>query len=219
MHITIFSEVTIDGKLTIEKDTSSKLLFDYLGMEDIEYVHAYRNMVDGILVGMNTVRRDNPSLTCRYGKERKNPLRIIPTCSFDIPKDAVVLTDEFPTVFVTTEGHADAIASVEARPNKHCLICGRDSIDFKQMVQALEEEYQVHSLMVEGGGEVNWSFLSQDLIDRIILLQLPFIAGGRDNISVVGGEGSKGISDLKHFKLVDYKAHEKCFVMQFERKK
>ncbi|WP_256989975.1 dihydrofolate reductase family protein, partial [Paenibacillus sp. VTT E-133280] len=80
---TIFSQISIDGKLTMGAGNSSKELFSLFSNEDMEFIHLFRGNVQGIMVGKNTILTDNPFLTNRY-EENKNPIRIIPTTTFQI---------------------------------------------------------------------------------------------------------------------------------------
>ena len=161
---------------------------------------------------------DNPSLTCRYGSHPKNPIRIIFTNSLNIPKDAVVLTDNNKTIFVTTEANRDRAKSIMERNNKECLFCGKNGkVDVVKAIEELESKYNIHSIMVEGGGEINWSLLEKNIVNHIILMQLPIIAGGRDNISLVQGEGFKSLEQVSKFNLVNIEQREKCIILEYKR--
>ncbi len=98
----IVSEVTIDGKLTLRKGVSSKEIMKFMDEEATRYLHQLRAKVDGIMVGAETIRTDNPFLTVRYA-EGKNPTRIVPTSMADIPEDANILEKHAPTIIVTSE--------------------------------------------------------------------------------------------------------------------
>lgn len=106
MKTTIFSQISIDGKLTMGAGNSSKELFSLFSSEDMEFIHLFRGKVQGIMVGKNTILTDNPFLTNRY-EENKNPIRIIPTTTLDIPLDCNVLSDQGKTIIVTTEKGRD----------------------------------------------------------------------------------------------------------------
>ena len=90
MKIELVSEVSIDGKITFGMGKSSKDLFNLMTEDDLKYIHSIRSKVDGILVGMNTIRNDNSSLTCRYVKG-KNPIRLIPSNSLELRDDFNIL--------------------------------------------------------------------------------------------------------------------------------
>lgn len=201
MKTTIFSQISIDGKLTMGAGNSSKELFSLFSNEDMEFIHLFRGNVQGIMVGKNTILTDNPFLTNRY-EENKNPIRIIPTTTLDIPLDCNVLSDQGKTIIVTTEKGRDEEKIKQIRERgKECLICGEDKVDFVELERQLEKNYGITSLMVEGGGFLNWHIFNQDIVDEIILMQLPIIIGGSTNITLVDGDGYQQLSFAKSSKL------------------
>ncbi|MEW9698943.1 RibD family protein [Paenibacillus sp. SI8] len=217
MKITIFSQISIDGKLTFGQGASSKELFSLFNATDIEFIHKFRGQVDGIMVGKNTIHTDNPFLTNRY-EENKNPVRIIPTSTLDIPLDSNVLTDNGRTIIVTTEQGADPekIKVIRDR-GKECLICGTDKVDFLELGMQLEQRFGIRSLMVEGGGFLNWHAFDQDVVDEIILMQLPIIIGGATNITLVDGEGFPDLSFTKKYKVIEVLPKENYTLMRYSK--
>lgn len=102
-YIIIVSEVTIDGKLTLYRGASSKELMSLMTEEVYKYLHSIRAQVDAIMVGCETVRTDDPSLTVRY-VEGKNPIRVIPCSTANVPLNANIFSKDAPTIIVTTKG-------------------------------------------------------------------------------------------------------------------
>jgi riboflavin-specific deaminase-like protein len=180
---------------------SSKDLFSLLSGEDIKYIHKFRGSMDAIMVGRKTIEADNPFLTNRY-EEHKNPVRIVPTCSMNIPLDSNIFIDSNRTIIVTSEHYATA-EKVEAikKKNKDCIVCGKEAVDFKALFNKLESNYSIHNIMVEGGGQLNWNLIKDGLVDEIILMQLPIIIGGASNITLVDGDGYTELSELKKYEL------------------
>ncbi|WP_019914105.1 dihydrofolate reductase family protein [Paenibacillus sp. HW567] len=217
MKTTIFSQISIDGKLTMGAGNSSKELFSLFSSEDIEFIHLFRGNVQGIMVGKNTILTDNPFLTNRY-EENKNPIRIIPTTTLNIPLDSNVLSDEGQTIIVTTEKGRDEgkIKQIRER-GKECLICGEDKVDFVELERQLEDNYGITSLMVEGGGFLNWHIFNQDIVDEIILMQLPIIIGGASNITLVDGDGYQQLCFTKKFKLVEIQPKDNYTLMRYNK--
>ncbi|MFD2409842.1 dihydrofolate reductase family protein [Paenibacillus tritici] len=217
MKTTIFSQISIDGKLTMGAGNSSKELFSLFSSEDMEFIHLFRGNVQGIMVGKNTILTDNPFLTNRY-EENKNPIRIIPTTTLDIPMDCNVLSDQGKTIIVTTEKgrDEDKIKQIRER-GKECLICGKDTVDFVELERQLEENYGITSLMVEGGGFLNWHIFNQDIVDEIILMQLPIIIGGSTNITLVDGDGYQQLSFAKKFKVVEIQPNDNYTLMRYKK--
>ncbi|PZD96496.1 riboflavin biosynthesis protein RibD [Paenibacillus sambharensis] len=217
MKTTIFSQVSIDGKLTLGAGNSSKELFSLFSSQDIEFIHLFRGKVQGIMVGKNTILTDNPFLTNRY-EENKNPIRIIPTATLDIPLDCNVLSDTGRTIVVTTEKgrDEDKISQIRAM-GKDCIICGDEKVDFVKLERLLEENYGITDLMVEGGGFLNWHMVNQDRVDEIILMQLPIIIGGASNITLVDGDGYQELSFAKKFKVVDIQPKDNYTLMRYKK--
>ena len=96
-HVLMMSEITADGKLTLKKGASSKILMKYMAPETEILLHETRADYDAIMVGANTIKIDNSFLTVRL-VPGKSPLRVIPNSMADIPPDANVLKKDAPTV-------------------------------------------------------------------------------------------------------------------------
>lgn len=194
----ILSEVTVDGKLTLSKGVSSKEIMKFMDEEANRYLHETRAKVDGIMVGAETIRTDNPYLTVRYVKG-KNPTRIIPTASANIPLDANVLKSDAPTIIITTQKAPSE--KVEALSEKVEVVkIGEDNVDLIKMMDFLYSR-GIHTLMVEGGSTLNWNLLNLGLVDEIRIIHMPFIVGGTDTPTLVGGEGFKTLEDVIKLKL------------------
>lgn len=214
MKIILNAAISIDGKIaTVNGDTkiSSTL--------DLKRVHGLRREVGVILVGISTVINDDPLLTIRYGMNKKgikNPIRIIIDSKARIPlhskivktanqiETRVVVTSKAPSknlkklkekgikIIVLDQGaEEDRVDRVEDNGEK---------VDLKKLFDQLEKE-GVSNVLVEGGGEINWSIIKNNLFDEIIITISPLIIGGKKAISLVGGEGYKTINESLKIKL------------------
>ncbi|MEO2068238.1 MAG: 2,5-diamino-6-(ribosylamino)-4(3H)-pyrimidinone 5'-phosphate reductase [Desulfurobacteriaceae bacterium] len=199
-YVLIVSEVTIDGKLTLAKGISSKEIMKLMDDEANKYLHSVRAECDGIMVGANTVRIDNPNLTVRY-VEGENPTRIIPSSTADIPLDANILNTEVaPTIIaVSRKAPVEKVKKIEEKGAK-VLFAGEERVDFKELLSKLYE-IGIKKLMVEGGSKVNWELIKNDLVDEIRLIHLPVVVGGDDVPSLTSGEGFKTLEAVKKFKI------------------
>jgi 5-amino-6-(5-phosphoribosylamino)uracil reductase len=199
-YVMIVSEVTIDGKLTLAKGVSSKEIMKLMDEEANKYLHRIRAECDGIMVGANTVRIDNPNLTVRY-VEGKNPVRIIPASTADIPLDSNVLnTKVAPTVVVVSErAPEEKIKAIEEKGAK-VIVAGKEKVDFVELFEKLFD-MGIKKLMVEGGSKINWELIKNDLVDEIRLIHLPVVVGGNDVPSLMSGEGFKTLDAVKKFKI------------------
>jgi len=185
-HVLMMSEITADGKLTLRKGASSKILMKYMAHETEILLHETRAAYDAIMVGANTIRIDNSFLTVRL-VPGKNPLRVIPCSMADIPLDANVLGPDAPSVIAVCEqAPADRVAAIKSK-GVHVAVAGKQHVELPLLLKVLKEKFQVSKLMIEGGPTLNWHMLHHQLVDEIRLIHLPFIVGGSDTPSLVGG--------------------------------
>jgi 5-amino-6-(5-phosphoribosylamino)uracil reductase/2,5-diamino-6-(ribosylamino)-4(3H)-pyrimidinone 5'-phosphate reductase len=176
IEITTLSELTIDGKLALHRTSSSKELFDYSTDELKAWFHGQRALCDAIMVGANTVRVDDPSLTVRYAPGR-SPLRVIPSSDGLLPLCSALLNDGYPTLVATgTVAHPTTVAALAAKPNVEVICCGDTEVDLVALMQVLAGR-GVRTLIVEGGSTLLSSLFGQDLVSRIIIKHIPIISG------------------------------------------
>jgi 2,5-diamino-6-(ribosylamino)-4(3H)-pyrimidinone 5'-phosphate reductase len=182
----MMSEITADGKLTLKKGASSKILMKYMSHETELLLHNTRAEYDAIMVGANTIRIDNSYLTVRY-VQGKSPLRVIPCSMADIPLDANVLGKDAPTAIAVCEAAPkDRIEAIKEK-GASVIIAGKSHVELPLLMTILKEKFGVNKLMIEGGPTLNWHMLHDRLVDEIRLIHLPFIVGGADTPSLVGG--------------------------------
>ncbi|WP_286878743.1 dihydrofolate reductase family protein, partial [Methanoculleus sp. UBA413] len=182
-HVLMMSEITVDGKLTLRRGASSKILMKYMAPETEILLHQTRAECDAIMVGANTIRIDNSFLTVRL-VEGKSPLRVIPSNRADIPPDANVLGPDARTVIAVSEAApAEKIAWLR-ESGADVVVAGKSQVDLPELMRVLKSDYGVSRMMIEGGPTLNWSMLNHRLVDEIRLIHLPFIVGGADTPSL-----------------------------------
>ena len=205
VQVTTLSELTIDGKLSLGPNASSKGLFEFYGDDLRAWFHAQRAGNDAIMVGAGTVRADDPELTVRYAPGR-NPLRVVPCSSGRLPLQSRLLNDGEPTLVAVSESaRAEDLRLLRAKPNVEVVVCGRERVDLHRLVNILASR-NVVGLIVEGGSHLLHSLFEAQLVDRIIIKHIPVIAGNPLAPSYLApGEGSRAL-DLSRWWLAD------CFV-------
>ena len=193
-YITLISEMTVDGKLTLKRGLSSKIIMGLMDMESQRFLHKKRTEFDAIMVGSNTIKIDNSILTNRL-TEGKSPIRIIPCSDASISPDSNVLNHDAPTIIVVSEkanaGKVDAIKGTGAE----VLVCGESQVDLEILMARLWEK-GIRRLMVEGGPTLIWLLINKHLIDHVVLIQIPYIIGGDTTPSLVGGPGVDSIDQV-----------------------
>lgn len=184
---TLKAAITLDGKIATVKG-QSKWITGELARAD---VHRLRNTHDAVLVGVNTVIKDDPWLTSRLPGAR-DPIRIVLDSKLRTPATARLLPrGKGPrTIIATTEDAPEAKANAlvkagaevwrfAARANGH--------VPLDRLASELGEA-NLTSVLVEGGGEVHASFLQIGMADEVIIYIAPKAVGGPAP-SWVGGKG------------------------------
>ena len=69
--------------------------------------------------------------------------------------------------------------------------------------------------MLEGGGELNWSLLDAGLVNEVILMQLPILVGGRDNVTLVDGVGYRELTLAKRCTLKKHEQHKNYLLLKY----
>ncbi|HJK55496.1 MAG TPA: dihydrofolate reductase family protein [Methanocorpusculum sp.] len=186
-HVLMISEITADGKLTLKRGASSKILMKHMSHEAEILLHETRAAYDAIMVGSSTIKIDNSFLTVRM-VPGKSPLRVIPSSMADLPLDANVLdTSTVPTVVaVSAAAPKDRVAALQEK-GVSVVVAGKEKVDLPLLMDILYREFSVRKLIIEGGPTLNWHMLHHHLVDEIRLIHLPFIVGGNDTPSLVGG--------------------------------
>lgn len=195
-HVLMISEITTDGKLTLGKGVSSKILMKYMSHEAEVMLHQTRAEYDAIMVGSNTIKIDNSNLTVRLA-EGKSPLRVIPNAAADLSPDSNVFNvQNAPTVLAVTKKAPEERLILFREKGVSVVFAGEEKIDFPLLMDILVREFGVKSLIIEGGPTLNWFMLHHRLVDEIRLIHMPFIVGGADTPSLVGGEHLGSENDM-----------------------
>lgn len=154
-----------------------------------------RDIYDGIMVGINTVKEDNPFLTARVEGGR-NPVRIVLDSTLDIDLNANVITDKTAkTVIATTDRAKKAKIAALEKMGIQILIVDKDEYDHVDIVKLMDilGQQNICSILVEGGSSIHGSLVKNRLVDKVYFFIAPKIVGGKNAKSPVMGEG---ISDL-----------------------
>lgn len=191
--------MTVDGKIATtcgNSRISSRL--------DLLRVHKLRSSVDAILVGISTVLVDNPLLTVRLIKPNKgsNPVRVVVDNHARIPIESRILKTAHrieTIVFVSERANDIKIRSIRST-GAMVIIAGAETVDLSDALLDLKK-MGFKNILVEGGGEINWSLLSLRVVSELIVTISPKIVGGRSAITLVEGDGYEKISQAINMEL------------------
>lgn len=190
--------MTLDGKIATHTGHSK-----WITGEPSRYtVHQLRNEVDAILVGIGTVLADNPSLTTRLPDEKnsKNPIRVILDSELRVPFDAnVVSTAEAKTIIVTSEqAEQEKLAALGEKGVDFIFVPKTETgLDLDVMLTELYKK-GITDVLVEGGSEINASFLRAGLIDKYLIYIAPKLLGGRNSLTPFTGYDVNQMDEALH---------------------
>lgn len=207
--------MTIDGK--IASKTGDPELSDE---DDWKDVHKLRTQVDAIMVGKQTIIKDNPKLHIKY-HEHKSYYRIILDSNLTIPLDSNVIIykqDVYPTIICTIENiPLEKIKKYESKSIKIIKSGKGKRVDLLNLMPLLFKQ-GIKSILLEGGGNLNWSFIKNDLIDEIRLTIAPWIVGGKEATSLVEGEGFSKMIESPRFNLSNVINRNHYVILNYKKK-
>ncbi len=206
--------MTLDGKIATASGESKWITGEKSRKDGMKL----RQGSDAILVGVNTILADNPSLTFRAAqssksKSQKQLRRIVLDSMARTPLNAKIVTDEFvhlTTIVVSKSAPKNRVAELAKRitvlvaPANSKLKTQNSKFELGWLLEKLGSE-NVTSLLVEGGGEVNASFLLGGFAQRIAFFYAPKILGGRDSRKGVAGDGVKSLGEIIQLREIEWK--------------
>lgn len=191
--------MSLDGKI----GTAGRVDRWITSPESREFGQTLRLHLDALLVGVGTVLSDDPELTYRGSAPKARPLtRVILDSALRMPSAARLLRScpESPVlVFCGRDAAETRAAALEKQGAEVIAVPADDEVDLHSVLDELGRR-DILGLLVEGGSEVHWSFLSKGLVDKFYFFIAPTVLGGRDAVPAVGGTGYAVVADAPRFK-------------------
>lgn len=178
--------MTADGKIACDNGKSKWITAEKARRR----VQETRNALRGIMVGVQTVIADDPSLTCRI-PDGRNPIRIICDSHLRIPAESKLLqtAGEIPTIIATVSQEMAKIEALEERGVQVIRTAEYEGrVDLCQLMTILAEK-KIDGILLEGGGTLNQSALEQGIVRHIQAYIAPKIFGGNAGYTPVSGKG------------------------------
>ncbi len=205
--VTVKVAESLDGKIATYTGDSKWIT----GESARGFVHRLRKESDAILVGVNTIIKDDPLLTSR--PYRKFPIKVILDPELKTPLNAKIFSRKSPAlVIIVTSAKYLRAKRAQARVrllNKSggLVISERERnsrFNLRSLLKRLAG-IEIVNLLVEGGGTTIASFIEERLVDRILFFIAPKIIGGRYAITSVEGKGVDRISKAMRLKNIEVK--------------
>jgi diaminohydroxyphosphoribosylaminopyrimidine deaminase/5-amino-6-(5-phosphoribosylamino)uracil reductase len=191
--ITVKIATTLDGKIaTVDGDSRW-----ITGPVTRKWVHRQlRDRTDAIMVGINTILKDDPKLTTRLVSRRgRSPLRVIVDSTLRTPLDSQVVqqaaTDGLTLIACLPGLPSERIEALEARGVSVMPVPAdnKGRVDLRQLALTLGTRDDIVSVLIEGGSSIIASAIEQNLVNRYISTVGPSLIGGFCAPGPIGGDG------------------------------
>lgn len=196
-YVTLKAGLSLDGRIATKENLSQWITC----MESRRDAHQYRVTHEAILVGINTVIQDDPSLTAHLlSNPRRNPIRVILDHNLRTPLTSKLVTDSvLPTWIYTTNNDL----TLQQKYNEHGVqvIC----LANLELDIVLRDLYQkgVYSLLVEGGEQIYSSFIDAKLVNQIVCYYSPQLIGSKQAKHFYAGTGFANLQDNLQLKVTE----------------
>ncbi|MDH5510967.1 MAG: bifunctional diaminohydroxyphosphoribosylaminopyrimidine deaminase/5-amino-6-(5-phosphoribosylamino)uracil reductase RibD [Nitrospinota bacterium] len=184
--VTLKTAMTLDGKIASRSGDSRWISSE----QSRKLVHEMRCRSDAVMVGADTAILDDPQLTTRAGRARRNPLRVVVDGALRLPLKGNLAqgAGAIPTLVFTTKAlAAGPKAAALEKLGVRVMAAGKGKkVDLPQVMAQLGR-MDVMSLMVESGGALAWELARLELVDRVKFFIAPKIVGGPRCVMGLGG--------------------------------
>jgi diaminohydroxyphosphoribosylaminopyrimidine deaminase/5-amino-6-(5-phosphoribosylamino)uracil reductase len=190
--------ISVDGKIATRKFSSRWIS----SQQTREYFHLLRGEYDALMVGINTLIKDDPLLTVRHPNWKgKKIVRVILDSHLRFPLGAKILS-------TLSQGKIIVFSLKKASPKKadtlrkkgvEVISLSSQTLDLKEILSWLGKN-EISSVLVEGGSRVLTSMFEERLVDKIFISISPKLIGGKQAPSLLQGEGADFIKNSLHLK-------------------
>lgn len=200
-YVTVKAAQSLDGKIATASGESKWIT----GKSSRRFVHRLRSKVDAVLVGVNTVIKDNPLLTSRIKNARKQPVRVVLDSNLRISLNSKIIRNRSSKVIIATTPSAPKKKASKLRKMGIDVVSfggNKGRVKIRLLLKYLAKN-EISHLLVEGGGTVTASFIDGGFVDEMLIFVSPRIIGGKDAPTSVEGRGVISINNA--FKLNNVK--------------
>ena len=189
---------TLDGKIATKSGDSK-----WIGSQkQREIAHHLRNKMDSVLVGVNTVINDNPSLNVRINRRNiSQPVPVILDSRLRTPLNSNLFKVHDSCIIVTSKKSSKNKRKQLEQMGAKVLYSTPDkngNLKLKPVLKKLSM-MEISTVLIEGGSKVASSALNEGIVDRIVLFYSPKIVGG-DGLSMISGLGIINMKNALNFK-------------------
>ncbi len=212
--------MTMDGKIAAYTG-ESKWISNETSRHDSQEL---RNRCSGIMVGIGTVLADDPMLNCRI-EGGHDPIRIICDSNMRIPIDSNIVKSakDIRTILVVSNRLKSYLSAMELKYNElieHGIEVifvdeTEGMIDLESLMKLLGE-MDIDSVIIEGGGSINYSAVKAGIVNEVMIYLAPKILGGRDSLTAVEGQGFETPDMAAGFKLMETRLMDGDILLRYK---
>lgn len=193
--------MTLDGKIATRTGDSKWIT----GAEARAYVHELRHRFMAIVVGIGTAVADDPLLNCRIeGRGVRQPIRVVVDSNARLSLDSqlVKTAGEYRTIVAHTRFAPEERVKALRETGVEMLLCKEKEglVDVRNLLELLGLS-GIDSILLEGGGSLNYTFLAEGLADELYAFIAPKIVGGMNAKTPVEGAGMEKMADAINLEL------------------
>ena len=191
--------MSVDGKIATSSGDSKYIT----SIEARTHVHKLRSEVDAVMVGLNTVLRDNPELTPRLFKG-KDPMKIVVDSNLKIPKKCNLMKNPAKLIIATTNKASKGEIKKFQHKGVNVIITKSKNgmVDLADLMKHLSR-HELTNIMIEGGSELNSSAIKSGIVNKILIFTAPKIIG--NGIEAIGSLGIKNIDSAIKLKNITFR--------------
>lgn len=194
--------ISIDGKIATSSGESKWITSEKSRLHSQEL----RNRMSGIMVGINTVLSDDPLLTYRGKCKGKDPVRIIVDSTLRVPLESKVIKYNNNNTIVACVANSNLVKK-ELLEKMGIRVIQTDArngrVNLQELIEKLGKE-KIDSILLEGGGTLNFSALKEGIVDKVRFYIAPKIIGGENSRNSVSGEGFYSLSECVNIRDILY---------------
>lgn len=199
--VALKAAMTLDGKIATRTGDSKWIT----GAEARAYVHELRHRFMAILVGIGTAVADDPLLNCRIeGRGVRQPIRVVvdSNARLSLESQLVQTAEEYRTIVAYTRFAPEERVKALREAGVEMLLCEEKEglVDVRNLLELLGQ-FGIDSILLEGGGNLNYTFLSEGLVDELYAFVAPKIVGGMSAKTPVEGTGVEKMADAINLEL------------------
>ena len=218
-YVLLKNAMSLDGKIATKTGDSKWISNE----KSRAYVHGLRHRFQAIMVGANTVIKDNPLLTTRLNNYAgRNPIRIVIDIEGITPLESHLLltANQIKTIVVTTPLCDDKKLKQMTSMGAETIVLSNENqrINLKELMKILSNK-GIDSILLEGGGMLSAAALEAGIVDEITTFIAPKVIGGLTAMSPIGGLGIDHMHEAIKLKVIEYKWFDDDIMISYQVEK